>query len=64
MRQMSTQRSMQTKYMLLQAELYEVDRKIEENMDRNPGAFNPEASDLVLRAERDSVLRKMAKYRR
>lgn len=64
MRQMSLERAVKTSYMLLQAKLYDVDQKIEANMDADPGAFNPEARDMVLRKERSDIVAEMRKHRR
>ena len=61
---MSSARKMQQKYILLQAELFQVNRAIEANLDRRTAAVNPEAVDKVLRKERDTVLRNMIGYKK
>ena len=61
---MHTARRMQMKYVMLQAELYAVNQKIEANLDADPGPRNPEATDIYLRKVRDGVLRKMIGYKR
>ena len=61
---MSMARKVQQKYIMLQASLYQVNRKIEENLDSAPGTRNPEATDTFLRKQRDGILRKMIGYKR
>ena len=61
---MSMARKVQQQYILLQAELYHVNQLIERNLDRKTGKLNPEAVDVMLRKERDGVLRKMIGYKR
>ena len=59
----SVERQIHGQYTLLQAELYAKDAEIEANMDADPGAWNPEAKDIVLRKERQTIITKMNRYK-
>ena len=61
---MVSARRVQQKYIMLQAELYAVNQKIEANLDADPAPRNPEATDTYLRKVRDDVLRKMIGFKR
>ena len=60
---MSAARRVQQKYIMLQAELYQVNQRIEANLDSDLGARNSEAMDTYLRKQRDVILRKMIGFK-
>ena len=61
---MSAARRVQQRYVFLQAELYAVNQRIEANLNSDPGALSPEATDTYLRKQRDVILRKMIGFKR
>ena len=60
----TTERKLHARFVLLQADLIDVNTRIEVNLDLRPAAFNIEAKDAFLRAKRDKILDKMVGYKR
>jgi hypothetical protein len=56
-------RRMHAQYIMLQVDLYTVNQQIEANMDSDPKAFNFEAKDMTLRAERTRLLDKIRGFK-
>ena len=57
-------RKLHARFVLLQADLIDVNTRIEVNLDLRPGVFNIEAKDRFLRAKRDKILVKMLGFKR
>ena len=57
-------RKLHARFILLQADLIDVNTRIEVNLDRRPGQFSIDAKDRFLRDKRDKILVKMLGFKR
>ena len=60
----TVERKIHARFILLQADLIDVNTRIEVNLDLRPGQFNIDAKDRFLRDKRDKILVKMLGFKR